>query len=64
MTLKNNFFIRYLLRLFFSLAFLNLLLIAAVLAEPLLSGAPAQQVQAKSAVQQKKIKPPFCQYRS
>ena len=55
MTLKNNFFIRYLLRLFFSLAFLNLLLIAAVLAEPLLSGAPAQQVQAKSAVQQKKL---------
>ena len=55
MTLKNNFFIRYLLRLFFSLAFLNLLLIAAVLAEPLLSGAPAQQVQAKSAVQQKNL---------
>ena len=55
MTLKNNLFIRYLLRLFFSLAFLNLLLIAAVLAEPLLSGAPAQQVQAKSAVQQKKL---------
>ena len=55
MTLKNNFFIGYLLRLFFLLVFLTLLPIAVVLAEPFLSGPSAQQPEAKSAVQQKNL---------
>ncbi|MCX7244515.1 MAG: type II and III secretion system protein [Burkholderiales bacterium] len=55
MTLKNNFFIGYLLRVFFLLVFLILLPIAVVLAEPFLSGPSAQQPEAKSAVQQKNL---------
>ncbi len=55
MTLKNNFFIGYLLRVFFLLVFLTLLPIAVVLAEPFLSGPSAQQPEAKSAVQQKTL---------